>query len=342
MAIRFFRRMRILPGVSLNLSKSGPSISVGPRGAKFTVGPRGVRTTAGLPGTGLYYTKHASHGSGGRASRATPEPAPPPADPLDMGRIAWMMLPAQEKAFVSGLRKLRDGDHPGAIRHFSASGDNPDALALAGFLHIARQEWRNAANVLHRALGLKSRLGAMLGKYRVTPEITLAVTDEITAHLAVTRRGALLALTEAHQRLEEWQQAIEALKALLRYDRDDVLVRLSLAELLLEAYPGDTRAMRYAAGLGEGVENATAIHAALLLYRARALRGLGLPTAARETLTPALRRTRERPPELLRALRYERVLAYEAEGNSTAMRRDLERLYAEDPRYEDVAARLGL
>lgn len=56
MPLRLFRRVRIAPGVSINLSKSGASVSVGPRGAKLTVGPRGVRKTVGLPGTGVYYT----------------------------------------------------------------------------------------------------------------------------------------------------------------------------------------------------------------------------------------------------------------------------------------------
>ena len=53
---RFFRRKKIGPGLSLNLSKSGPSLSFGPPGAKVTVGPRGVRKTVGIPGTGLHHT----------------------------------------------------------------------------------------------------------------------------------------------------------------------------------------------------------------------------------------------------------------------------------------------
>lgn len=61
MPLRFFRRVRIAPGVSINLSKSGASVSVGPKGAKVTVGPRGVRKTVGLPGTGVYYTTISRH-----------------------------------------------------------------------------------------------------------------------------------------------------------------------------------------------------------------------------------------------------------------------------------------
>lgn len=55
--LRLWRRIRVLPGVTLNLSKSGLSMSVGPRGAKMTIGPRGRRITVGLPGTGLSYTR---------------------------------------------------------------------------------------------------------------------------------------------------------------------------------------------------------------------------------------------------------------------------------------------
>jgi hypothetical protein len=55
-AWRFYRRKKILPGVSINWSRSGPSISIGPRGARFTIGPRGARETVGVPGTGISYT----------------------------------------------------------------------------------------------------------------------------------------------------------------------------------------------------------------------------------------------------------------------------------------------
>ncbi|WP_422720125.1 DUF4236 domain-containing protein [Franzmannia qiaohouensis] len=38
MALRFRQRIRIAPGISLNLSKSGIGASIGPRGAKVSVG----------------------------------------------------------------------------------------------------------------------------------------------------------------------------------------------------------------------------------------------------------------------------------------------------------------
>jgi hypothetical protein len=57
MTLRFWRRVRIVPGLRVNLSKSGASVSVGRRGAWLTTGPRGQRATVGLPGTGLFWTE---------------------------------------------------------------------------------------------------------------------------------------------------------------------------------------------------------------------------------------------------------------------------------------------
>jgi hypothetical protein len=57
MGLRLFRRVRVLPGVTLNLSKRGVSVSAGVRGAHVTLNSRGeVTETVGLPGTGVFYT----------------------------------------------------------------------------------------------------------------------------------------------------------------------------------------------------------------------------------------------------------------------------------------------
>lgn len=59
MGIRFRRRVRIAPGVGLNLSKRGVGISAGPRGLQMGVGPRGGHYSIGAPGTGLSLRKDA-------------------------------------------------------------------------------------------------------------------------------------------------------------------------------------------------------------------------------------------------------------------------------------------
>ncbi|WP_455233228.1 DUF4236 domain-containing protein [Geopseudomonas aromaticivorans] len=64
MGFRFSKRITILPGVRLNISKSGVSTSVGPRGLSLTAGRSGVHLNAGIPGTGLSYRERLDRPSG--------------------------------------------------------------------------------------------------------------------------------------------------------------------------------------------------------------------------------------------------------------------------------------
>lgn len=53
MPFRFRRRIRLAPGVAINLSKSAPSLSLGGRGRTLNLNTRGWRATFSLVGTGL-------------------------------------------------------------------------------------------------------------------------------------------------------------------------------------------------------------------------------------------------------------------------------------------------
>ena len=55
MGFRFHRSLKIVPGLRLNLSKTGISASVGERGMTVNVRGDRLRETASLPGTGLSY-----------------------------------------------------------------------------------------------------------------------------------------------------------------------------------------------------------------------------------------------------------------------------------------------
>jgi hypothetical protein len=57
MGFRFRRSFKIMPGVRLNVSKSGVSTSIGTRGATVNFSERGTKTTVGIPGTGLSYSE---------------------------------------------------------------------------------------------------------------------------------------------------------------------------------------------------------------------------------------------------------------------------------------------
>ncbi len=64
MGWRFRRSFTVVPGLRLNLSKSGLSASIGGAPLTLNVGPRGVMGTASLPGTGISYRHHFSNPSG--------------------------------------------------------------------------------------------------------------------------------------------------------------------------------------------------------------------------------------------------------------------------------------
>jgi hypothetical protein len=81
MGFRFHRTVRLLPGLRLNLSKSGVSASVGTRGAWLTFGRNGTRTTVGIPGTGISYTTTSS-------THQQTDPAAPPA----RASAGWLLV----------------------------------------------------------------------------------------------------------------------------------------------------------------------------------------------------------------------------------------------------------
>lgn len=68
MGTYFRKRIKIAPGVNINLSKSGASLSVGPRGAKMNFGKRGTYITTGIPGTGIYSKTKISNNNTSKAN----------------------------------------------------------------------------------------------------------------------------------------------------------------------------------------------------------------------------------------------------------------------------------
>jgi hypothetical protein len=65
--MRYRNRIKLAPGVNINLSRSGLSTTVGPRGANVNIGKNGSYLNTGIPGTGLYNRNRIS-GSNGTAT----------------------------------------------------------------------------------------------------------------------------------------------------------------------------------------------------------------------------------------------------------------------------------
>jgi len=122
MAFRFFRRVHLAPGLSLNLSKSGPSVSVGVCGAHATFGPRGIRQTVGIPGTGAFFTSQQGWHSGAHTAEhfadATPAPTPPRTGWQQAGHVLAVAVEAVGLAALAILAALA------ALLSLSGSSDH--------------------------------------------------------------------------------------------------------------------------------------------------------------------------------------------------------------------------
>lgn len=100
MGFRFSRRVKLFPGVRLNVGLRGASVSVGVRGATMNLSKRGVRSTVGIPGTGVSWSSGRSSGrreSSARESRTS-------AAELRASRVA------QAKKQVSESEAQRDAE----------------------------------------------------------------------------------------------------------------------------------------------------------------------------------------------------------------------------------------
>lgn len=72
MTWRYRKRVKVAPGVYMNISKNGISTSVGVRGSSVTFGKNGTYLNTGIPGTGFYNRQRIGGSSTPRVQYATP------------------------------------------------------------------------------------------------------------------------------------------------------------------------------------------------------------------------------------------------------------------------------
>lgn len=84
MGLRYRKSVKVLPGVKLNISKSGISTSVGKPGSTVNFSSRGTKATVGIPGSGLSYSTMVGKRKNGSGQRR------PSARSLDNSRADMM------------------------------------------------------------------------------------------------------------------------------------------------------------------------------------------------------------------------------------------------------------
>ena len=335
--MRLRRSVKLGPGVRLTASKKSASLRVGARGGPgYSASTSGRRTkSVSVPGTGVYWMQSSSGGSSKRSSSAasrTAQPAAASALPK-----AGLFAPGYEKAFAKAVELLVSGKSEAALIKFkeASSKDQGDkAIAddlFAGLLASQLGRHDEAAPYLEKVVQSSTPLpDALMNKYIRGGATTIPVTPEVAVQVEFGSLAAALALAEIYQQQGRSEEAIGLLQQLVSVN-DHPGLTLSLVELLAEAKEYDD-----VVDLTVGVRNEDDLTLQLCLYQAQAMEARGREDSAIEVYREALR-ARKRDPELLKAARYGRGRLYLLGTRKAQGKKDLARVYADDPDYRDVA-----
>lgn len=336
MAFRFFRRKTLFPGVTLNMSKSGPSISFGPRGLRHTIGPRGRRSTVGLPGTGLHYSVQHGKRNNRRAGAEQASEAGPPPTPLPDLDTALAQAD-EDRIFLRSVVAFQNGASATDMGEL-AELDEGDAWWLRGMAALRDGDWGAAVRAL-RTASQRRDLGALFERNDVLLQVAFPITPEITAHIEPEPMATRLALVEALQEQGDLREALALLKTMNAEAPEDFVVAMSLAEIAFEVDDGRSVPMKKLAEILSRATPDPDLGWALTFYtaRARTRSGAHLDAAA------LYENTMNHPsvPEDMRMLAwYEMALTHGEAGNRTRCRQELSAIYAVNKTFADVADRI--
>jgi tetratricopeptide (TPR) repeat protein len=350
---RFRREFRVLPWLKFNVSKSGVSATIGPEKAHLTIGSHGTYVYVDVPGKGTYFQRklgplmedmsgreESDKGKKETEAKEKSQEVKPAIDLKPLDRFVYGPAAAD---FIDALRALSFDDIPNAYDFARASASLADGAFLAGFLAMQAQEWEAALKYFGTVLEKREHLGELFTKVGVNLRVFLPVSEEFIVAIQPRLVDCYLALAIAYEQTGNNKLAIVHLQELReRHDPDNLVIRLMLAELIDATFGDDPAVQHEIVTLAEGINNESPLHASLMYYRARALRRLNILDGARDTLAQALKKKKGYRSDLLAALRYERALIYEKEGQTKRARQEFEKIYAIAPELEDVAQRLGL
>lgn len=142
-------------------------------------------------------------------------------------------------------------------------------------------------------------------------------------------------LAELYQRADRIGEAADLVEGLAEAGMSEPLARVSLAEL----YASSGR-WEDAVRVTDGVTNTDDLSALTLSYRGAALGALGQFDESLAALREALK-SRSRSAPVLHSARYHRARVYEELGQPGRARQDYDAIYAQNPNFADVKARLG-
>jgi len=107
--MKFRKRVKLFPGVTLNFSRSGISTTVGVPGASLNFNRNGTFLNTGIPGTGLYDRKRLGGPNKSNPSlRGSPGSSQPQKPMIPDQTTAWKSTDNVEETTTPGLQELQD------------------------------------------------------------------------------------------------------------------------------------------------------------------------------------------------------------------------------------------
>ena len=336
MGFRIQKSIRLGKLLRLNISKSGIGISAGIPGLRIGTGPRGAYFSAGLPGTGLSYRQKISSNrkaDSADLSTKTKAQVAPPETPSP-----GFFAPRHEKELAKGLEDYEAGQEDAALEHFlAAAPDEPGAAILAATILAEREGGEyQAIELLEGVVQSDGEFPTpLMEKYLASTEIDINVTPNVNVSVPVDGLAATLLLVELYQSNRRVREAIALLEEVAELANEPVLI-LSLCELYAsrEIWDGIIDRARQ-------VEPVDDVTLEIVIYYGRTMQEKGLHEAAISVFSKALRKKKDRNPQLLREAAYWRAISYQEQGKRSQAQKEFELLYAEDPNFRDVAQRLA-
>jgi tetratricopeptide (TPR) repeat protein len=357
--MQFRRRIKIAPGVYVNVSKGGLSLSLGTKGLRYTIGKDGSQVNVGLPGTGVYYRKHLGKPGTNKADEQQSEAAPRSGSkrrsrhkPGTQTSPQPAALPANaspvEQAFHKGSAAYLQGDYQAAFDAFSrllestsdyrsdsllmhalsASALNHDDVALDSLTALVEQGQEPLPGTTESLIA------------RLLPEVTVEVpiTQYSSVEQPLNMGTAILLLSELMQAQGELPEAVQFIQDLYQQMPDDPVLQLSLADLDAQAKDYDAL-YELVSQNAKHLDNDSDVALELMYYWANALTAKEMYEAAEEVYRNALKGTASRNPELVKLVEYARADLYERQGKTDDAYKYFSRLLAEDPQFFDVEER---
>jgi tetratricopeptide (TPR) repeat protein len=261
---------------------------------------------------------------------------------IRQGLLRRITAPSSVTRLVDGLNFLISGNPARALMYLRQASEISDALFMSGYLSLREGDLESAEADLLAAPSASGGIGSYFRRFGFEPELRVLLHHGASCAIPLDRFGAMLALCELYRRKPDLDKALEVVEDVNRLAPELMLARVMLAEILDLNGRDDPDTLDRTVRLGRAIENRGSVHAALLYYKGKALRKLGVLSAALETLELAQTGPKRRPEDLIKAVRYERAVALLEKGDKLESRQELERIYAEDPDYMDVRDRLGV